>query len=122
MKVISKQPKKQRKARYKSSFHQRQKLMSAPLSSELKAKYHLRNIPVRNGDTVMVMRGDHTGVEGVVEQVNLKGGTVIVEGVSVAKSDGTEVPRPVHPSKIMITKLILKDEIREITLSRGGGE
>ena len=122
MRVISKQPKKQRKARYSASFHQRQKLMSAPLSSELKARYHLRNIPVREGDTVMVMRGDHTGVEGVIELVNLKRGTVIVEGVSVAKADGTEVPRPVHPSNIMITKLVLKDEIRELTLSRGGEE
>jgi len=122
MKIISEQPKKQRKARYNASLHQRQKLMSAHLSPDLKAKYNLRNLPVREGDTAMVMRGDYTGTEGKVEQVNLKKGTVVIEGVSVDKADGTEVPRPVHPSNIMITKLELKDKIRESTLSRGGNE
>lgn len=120
MKIISKLPRKQRKARYNAPLHQRQKLMSAPLSPELRAKYSRRNLPVRVDDTVMVMRGDHVGTEGKVEQVNLKHGTIVVEGVSVPKADGTEVPRPVHPSNVMITKLELKDEIREITLKQGG--
>lgn len=120
MKIISKQPRKQRKARYNAKLHQRQKLMSAPLSPELKAKYNKKNLPVRVGDTVMLMRGSNTGVEGKVEQVSLKSGTIIVEGVSVAKADGTEVPRPVYPSNVMITKLELKDEIRAFSLSRGG--
>jgi len=70
----------------------------------------------------MIMRGDHTGTEGKVEQVNLKHITIVVEGVSVPKADGTEVPRPVHPSNVMITKLDLGDDIRELTLSRGGEE
>ena len=122
MKIISEQPKKQRKARYNASLHQRQKLMSAHLSPDLRAKYNLRNLPVREGDTAMVMHGDYTGTEGKVEHVDLKKGTVVIEGVSVDKADGTEVPRPVHPSNIMITKLELKDKIRESTLSRGGNE
>lgn len=120
MKIESKQPRKQRKARYNASLHQRQKLMSAPLSPELKAKYNKRNLPIKLDDTVMVMRGDHTGTEGKVELVDLKRGTIIVEGVSVAKADGTEVPRPVQPSNVMITKLELDDDIRKLTLNRGG--
>jgi len=122
MKIESKQPRKQRKARYNASLHQRQKLMSAPLSPELKAKYNKRNLPVKLDDTVMVMRGDHTGTEGKVELVDLKRGTIIVEGVSVAKADGTEVPRPVQPSNVMVTKLELNDDIRKLTLNRGGEE
>ena len=122
MKIESKQPRKQRKARYNASLHQRQKLMSAPLSAELKAKYNKRNLPVKLDDTVMVMRGDHTGTEGKVELVDLKRGTIVVEGVSVAKADGTEVPRPVQPSNVMITKLELNDDIRKLTLNRGGEE
>ena len=122
MRIKSKQPRKQRKARYNASLHQRQKLMSAPLSPELKAKYNKRNLPVKLDDTVMVMRGDHTGTEGKVELVNLKHGTIVVEGVSVAKADGTEVPRPIYPSNVMITKLELKDEMRENTLTRGGDQ
>lgn len=122
MKIESKKPGKQRKARFQASLHQRQKLMSVHLSPELRTKYNLRNIPVREGDTAIVMRGDHTGTEGKVEKVNLKDGTVVLEGVSVDKADGTEVPRPIHPSNIMITKLELKDQIRKRTLSRGGKE
>lgn len=118
MKIQSRQPRKQRKARYNAALHQRQKLMSAPLSPDLRAKYQKRNLPVIMDDTVMVMRGDHVGTEGKVELVDLKHGTIIVEGVSVAKADGTEVPRPLHPSNVMITKLELKDEFREQTLSR----
>jgi large subunit ribosomal protein L24 len=120
MKIISRQPRKQRKARYNASLHQRQKLLSAPLSPELKAKYNKRNLQVRVDDTVIVMRGDHRGTEGKVEMVNLKHGKIVVEGVSVAKADGTEVPRPIYPSNVMITKLELKDEKREKTLLRGG--
>ncbi|MCK4938451.1 MAG: 50S ribosomal protein L24 [Methanosarcinales archaeon] len=116
----STQPRKQRKARYNARLHQRQKLMSALLSSDLREKYNKRNLPVREGDTVMVMRGDHTGTEGKVELVDLKHTKVVVEGVSVPKADGTEVPRPIHPSNVMITKLDLKDELRKLTLSRGG--
>lgn len=122
MKIISTQPRKQRKARYNAPLHIRQKLMSAPLSPELKARYSKSNMPVREGDTVIVMRGDHSGTEGKVELVNLKRGIIVVEGVSVTKADGTEVPRPVHPSKVMITKLEIKDDLRENTLSRGGKE
>ncbi|MCK4928918.1 MAG: 50S ribosomal protein L24 [Methanosarcinales archaeon] len=118
----STQPRKQRKARYNAKLHQRQKLMSAPLSQELQAKYNKRNLSVREGDTVMVMRGDHTGKEGIVELVDLKHTKLVVEGVSVPKADGTEVPRPIHPSNVMITKLDLKDDLRELTLSRGGEE
>lgn len=122
MKIESKQPRKQRKARYNASLHQRQKLMSAQLSHELKSKYNKRNLPVNVNDTVMVMRGDHTGTEGKVELVDLKKGTIIVESVSVAKADGTEVPRPIQPSNVMITKLELNDDIRKLTLNRGGEE
>jgi large subunit ribosomal protein L24 len=41
---------------------------------------------------------------------------VMVHGVSVTKADGTEVPRPVDPSNVQITKLNLKDPRREARL------
>ena len=33
--------------------------------------------------------------------------------ISSLKADGTEVPRPIDPSNVQITKLNLKDERRE---------
>ncbi|HDI47223.1 MAG TPA: 50S ribosomal protein L24, partial [Candidatus Methanomethylia archaeon] len=62
--MASKQPKKQRKAVYQSSLHRRRKMLVAPLSPQLRGEYGVRNLPVRKGDTVLIMRGDHIGVEG----------------------------------------------------------
>jgi large subunit ribosomal protein L24 len=82
------------------------------LSTELREKHKIKSIPIRAGDTVKIMRGDHRGKEGKVAVVNLTSMTITVDGVSVTKSDGTEVPRPVQPSNVMITKLETKDEKR----------
>jgi len=53
-----------------------------------------------------------------VEAVNLKSCTIKVAGVSNFRADGTEVPRPVHPSNVMITELDLEDGEREKIFSR----
>lgn len=73
-----------------------------------------------NGDTVRVLRGDYVGEEGLIDSVDTKAHKVIVHGVMVIKADGTEVPRPIDPSNVQITKLNLKDKLREERL--GGGE
>lgn len=86
--------------------------MGSILSDELRKEHGIKTLPVRLGDTVKVMRGDHRNKEGKVSEVDLKKMTITVDGVIVTKSDGTEVPRPIHPSKVMITKLELKDEKR----------
>lgn len=86
--------------------------MGALLSPELREKHKIKSIPVRVGDVVKLMRGDHKGKEGKVAVVNLTSMTITVDGVSVTKSDGTEVPRPVQPSNVMITKLETKDDKR----------
>jgi large subunit ribosomal protein L24 len=110
--MVSTQPRKQRKSRYQAPFHLRHKLMGAMLSPELREKHKIKSIPLRTGDIVKVMRGDHRGKEGKVAAVNLTSMTITVDGVSVTKSDGTEVPRPVQPSNLMIMKLETKDKKR----------
>lgn len=50
--------------------------------------------------------------------MDLKGEKITVEGVVVARSDLSEVPRTVHPSNVVITKLELKDKLRESALGR----
>ncbi len=114
----SKQPRKQRKTRYNAPLHIRHKFMSAPLSEALRDKYEKRSFPVRKGDTVRVMRGDDKGKEGKVRSVDLKRERITVEGVVVARSDLSEVPRSIHPSNVMITKIDLKDKLRESALMR----
>jgi large subunit ribosomal protein L24 len=110
--MVSTQPRKQRKSRYQAPLHKRHKLLGAMLSPQLVEKHGIKSIPVRTGDTVKVLRGDHKGKEGKVANVNLTKMTITIDGVSVNKSDGTEVPRPVQPSNVMITKLEIKDEKR----------
>ncbi|HJH32029.1 MAG TPA: 50S ribosomal protein L24 [Methanosarcinaceae archaeon] len=113
----SKQPRKQRKARYSAPLHKRQQYMGAPLAKDLREKYG-RSANVVVGDTVEVVRGDHASTTGKVEAISLKDGTIVIEGVTVTKVDGTEVARPIYPSNVVITKLELKDDRREAIISR----
>ncbi|MBN1761915.1 MAG: 50S ribosomal protein L24 [Methanomicrobia archaeon] len=114
----SKQPRKQRKERYNAPLHVRHKFMTAPLSEELQGKYGRRNFPVRKGDTVRVIRGDDKGKEGKVRTVDPQKEKITMEGIVVARSDLSEVPRPIHPSNVVITKLDVKDKLRELALKR----
>lgn len=116
--MSSTQPRKQRKERYNAPLHRRQKYMRAPLSKDLREELKKRNAQVRKGDTVKVMRGDHAGTEGDVEEVDLKRCTIKVAGVSNYRADGTEIPRPLHPSNVVITKLNLEDAEREKIFAR----
>lgn len=120
VRIVSKQPRKQRKARFNAPNHTRGRFLSASLSPELRGKYNSRRARVVKGDTVKVLRGDYAGEEGVVDSVDMKTCRLIVHGVMVTKADGTEVPRPIDPSNVQITKLNLKDRLREERL--GGGE
>jgi len=117
--MLSKQPRKQRKARYQAPLHRRQKFMGAHLSESLREKYGRRTFGVRIGDVVKIMRGTHADTEGKVERVYLKKGMLAIDGATLFKANGEEVPRPIHPSNVMITKLNLDDEMREQTLVQG---
>ncbi len=118
MKLKTKKPGKQRKFLYNAPLHLRQKIMSAPLSEELRQKYGIRSMPVKEGDKVKVMRGDFKGTEGKVVEVDLKRYRIHVEGVTQKKVDGTEVFYPLHPSNVVIVELNLDDERREKIINR----
>jgi large subunit ribosomal protein L24 len=117
---MSKQPRKQRKSRYQAPLHQRNKLMNVSLSPELRETHETRNLPVRKGDTVKVLRGDFRDHEGKVEKVDLKHYHVIVEGVFVQKPDGNQVFHPISPSNLMIVEMDLDDEERLNIIDRKG--
>ncbi len=114
----SRQPRKQRKAYFNAPLHARQKLMSAPISPELREKYGVRSLPIRVGDKVRVMRGDFKGHEGKVVKVDLKRYRIYVDGVVIKKATGDTVFRPLHPSKVMIIELNLEDEWRKKIIER----
>jgi len=113
-------PGKQRKRLYQAPLNERYKRFSAPLSSKLKESHSTNSVPVRKGDTVMIMRGDLKGSEGKVTQINRKKYRIFVEGATREKVDGTTTFIPIHPSKVMITRLNLDDKWRKKILERKG--
>ena len=113
-----KNPRKQRKRLYNAPAHLRHKLMAAPLSPELAASKKTKSFPVRKGDTVRVVRGDHIGFEGKVSRVDLKRYRIFLEGLTREKVDGTNIFVSVHPSKVVIRNLKLDDKWRKVILER----
>jgi len=94
------------------------KILSAHLSDELREKYKRRSFPIRRGDTVKVVRGDFKGFSGAVLRIDRKKMRIYVEGVTREKVDGSKVLIPLHPSKVVITKLNLDDKRRVEALER----
>lgn len=110
------QPRKQRKAWYDAPMHLRRKQIASHLSEELLLKYNVRATPLVSGDEVRVLRGGHRGHTGKVIEIRTKDRKVVVEGVSIKKADGTDVPRPVDASNLLITRLNLEDKRRRTKL------
>jgi len=108
---------KNRKAHFTAPSHIRRKLMSAPLSKDLRTKYNVRSVPIRRDDEVMIVRGHYHDREGKVTACYRKKFRIHVERVTRDKANGQTVPIPIHPSKVVITKLKL-DKDRKALLDR----
>ena len=120
VKKMSKHPRKQRKMLYNAPIHKRRKMITAILSEDLREQYGRKNIPVKRGDVVKIMRGNYKGFVGKVVEVDYKRMKIAIEGVTIRKVDGKSVQRWIHPSNVMITRLELSDERRRKILERGG--
>jgi large subunit ribosomal protein L24 len=114
----SKQPRKQRKYAAKAPLHIKGKLVSVNLSKDLRKKHSTRNLTLRKGDTVKVMRGKFKGKRGKVTKVMLKISRVLIEGVQVKKMDGSKSDVKMHPSKLQIMELNMDDKKRLKNLSK----
>merc|ERR1712160_43520 len=93
---------KSRKAHFSAPSSVRRKIMSAHLNKELSHKHHVKAMPIRKDDEVIVVRGSHRGREGKVIQVYRE------------KSNGSTVNVGIHPSNVVITKLKLDKDRRSI--------
>jgi large subunit ribosomal protein L24 len=120
MRISSKMPRKQRKAQANAPLHVRHRMVSCHLARQLMDEYKTRSLPVRKGDTVKIVRGSEgiKGVETKVSEVDLKRRKLILDGITIAKADGTQKARPVDPSNCIITKLDLSDPIRKSKLEK----
>jgi len=108
----SKQPRKQRKYLANAPLHLRKKFVSVNLFKELRKKYGKRNIPVKKGDVVKIMKGKFKRKQGKVTEVRLKTSKIIVEGIQVKKTDGSKVNVPLRAPNLQIIELNLEDKKR----------
>lgn len=114
----SKSPRKQRKYRYNAPLNVKRKFLSTLLSKELRKKHLIRNIPVRSGDKVKILRGQFRKKTGKIDKVDVKKTRIYVEGIEQIKKDGSKSLIPINPSNAMITELNLEDKRRKKSIER----
>jgi large subunit ribosomal protein L24 len=106
---------------YEARLHQRRKMIASHLSAKYlddAKRYYPRSVIVRKGDEVRVVRGSFAGHIGKVEAVDTRSMRITVDGATVAKADGTQIPAKIHPSNVIITKLDLSDPKRKKRLEK----
>jgi large subunit ribosomal protein L24 len=118
MRTKSTKPKKQRLYQKQPPRHEAHKVISSNVSPSIRETKGFRSIPLRKGDTVVITRGDMKGKSGKVTHVNPRKQRIYVDKVQKRKSDNTEIPVPIHPSNVMITKLEEKDRTRLELINR----
>eukprot|EP01024_Parvocaulis_polyphysoides_P056477 TRINITY_DN59679_c0_g1_i1.p1 TRINITY_DN59679_c0_g1~~TRINITY_DN59679_c0_g1_i1.p1 ORF type:complete len:164 (-),score=23.78 TRINITY_DN59679_c0_g1_i1:117-557(-) len=116
---VSSSRRKSRKRHFQAHSTLRRKLMSSPLSSDLRKKYGVRSVPIRKSDEVTVVRGTFKGREGKVITVYRKKWVIHIERLTREKANGAHVPVGIDASKVVITKLKL-DRDRKALLERKG--
>ncbi|MFO8052103.1 MAG: 50S ribosomal protein L24 [Thermoplasmatota archaeon] len=112
MKTRSSKPRKQNKARAEAPLHVKSKEIKAPLDRSKYGRSGIRNITVRTGDTVKVVRGSRQGHEGKIAKVDVKKRKVAIEKALLMKADNKEVSIWFDPSNIVVSKVDLSDPIR----------
>jgi large subunit ribosomal protein L24 len=109
---------KQRKEYFNAPLHKKRKWISSHLEENLLLKYDKRRVTLVEGDNVKIMRGSFKGHEGKITNVNQRRRFVEVEGLVMTKADGKKIPKPIHASNLLITKLNLTDKWRRDKLER----
>ena len=108
----SKQPRKQRKFKANALLHMKGAFSSSRLSKPLSAQHISRNLVLRKGDKVKVLRGSFKGREGQVARVERKHERAFIEGIEVKKRNGTVAQPSIHPSNLLIVALAGGDKKR----------
>uniref|UniRef100_A0A915K359 KOW domain-containing protein n=1 Tax=Romanomermis culicivorax TaxID=13658 RepID=A0A915K359_ROMCU len=101
-KFTSSSRRKNRKRHFTAPSHIRRKIMSAPLSKDLRQKYNVRSVPIRRDDEVSVARGHHKGNVGKIIRVYRKKYVVHIDKITREKANGATVHIGIHPSNVSV--------------------
>jgi len=98
--------------------HVRDSMIGSTLADNLREQYGRRSARIVKGDSVKVLRGEYSGIEGKVEKVNTVRGTLSIEGVQREKVRGGNVKVQIHSSNVIITGMNLDDKYRQNKLQK----
>lgn len=98
--------------------HLTYKSCAVRLGRELRAKYGFRNLPVKVGDRVIIIKGDYKGVEGDVNRVSRGRGRVYVSGVYRENARGEQRLIPIPVNSVILIKVDEKDKWRQRIIER----
>lgn len=116
---VTKQPSKKRKQLYTAPLHQRRKTLTAPLAPMLAEKEGIRQLVIRKGDSVRILKGSFKGIEGEVSKIDYKSMRLTIEGITFEKSDGSAQHFPVRACNCEIINLKnMKDKRRKAIVER----
>jgi large subunit ribosomal protein L24 len=97
-------------------------MLGAALSDRLREKHGVKTIPVRQGDSVRISKGDFSGIDGKVIKADAEKNSLLIEGVTRENVSGTAIRVPIHSSNVVITTLNLDDKWRKRKLERKKSE
>ena len=98
--------------------HLTERRLRSPLSRALREKYGRRNVRVIAGDTIKVIRGEYSGIEGKIEKINMKRGSLAIEGIQREKVRGGNVKVEINSTNVIVTDLDLDDKYRQALIQR----
>jgi large subunit ribosomal protein L24 len=116
MSISPTSPRRQRRAIYTAPVHERRRLMTVPLSRELRRRFHRRSLALRKGDTVRVMSGSFVGREERVAKIDRRGFAVTLDNVTLKTGEEKLKPLAIRTSHLVITRLNLADAWRRRAL------
>ncbi|XP_042528837.1 60S ribosomal protein L26-like [Dipodomys spectabilis] len=101
------------KSHFNAPSHIRRKIMSCPLSKELRQKYNVRSMPIQKNDEMQIVCGHYkcqlTGKVRVYRKY-----VIYIERVQQEKAKGITVHMRIHPSKVVISRLKLDKNRKKI--------
>uniref|UniRef100_A0A5S6QW83 KOW domain-containing protein n=1 Tax=Trichuris muris TaxID=70415 RepID=A0A5S6QW83_TRIMR len=118
---VSKSRRKNRKRHFTAPSHIRRKMMAATLSRDLRQKYNVRSMPIRKDDEIQVICGHNKGNIGKVLRVYRKKWVIHVDKITRDKANGATVHIGLDPSNVMIIKLKLDKDRRNILERKAAG-
>uniref|UniRef100_A0A914QR72 Ribosomal protein L26 n=1 Tax=Panagrolaimus davidi TaxID=227884 RepID=A0A914QR72_9BILA len=115
---VSSSSRKSRKCHFTAPSNIRRKIMSAPLSKDLRTRLNVRSMPICVGDEVQVARGHYKRAGGSVIKVYRKKFVIYIDNVTRQKQKGDPVHVGIHPSKVYITKLKMTPDRRNLLVKK----